>query len=317
MRPHRGSSHNGVAGPSEQPAGSAHPNVQAPADASRLPMTLPRLLEKKRLGEPIVMVTAYDFPSARAAEAAGVDLVLVGDSGAMTVLGYPSTVAVELDELLVLARATRRGLHNPFLVGDLPFGSYEISDEQAVTTAFRFIKDAGCDAVKLEGGGPVSAARARAIVAAGIPVMGHVGLTPQTSTALGGYRAQGRTANAAARIAREALALVDAGCFALVFEAIPSAVAAEIMPRIEVPVIGIGAGAATDGQVLVFHDLLGIREGLGARFVKRYASLQDEMAAGVAAFAEDVRTRRYPGPEHGYSIDEAELDAFRAELASG
>jgi 3-methyl-2-oxobutanoate hydroxymethyltransferase len=294
---------------------SAHPNVQALADASRLPMTLPRLLDKKRLGEPIVMVTAYDFPSARAAEEAGVDLVLVGDSGAMTVLGYPSTVAVELEELLVLARATRRGLRTPFLVGDLPFGSYEVSDEQAVQTAFRFVKEAGCDAVKLEGGGEVSVARARAIAQAGISVMGHVGLTPQTSTALGGYRAQGRTAAAAQRIAREALALQAAGCFAVVFEAIPSAVAAEVMPRMEVPVIGIGAGPATDGQVLVFHDLLGIREGLGARFVKRYASLQDEMAAGVAAYAEDVRTGRYPAPEHGYSIDDAELEAFRAALA--
>jgi 3-methyl-2-oxobutanoate hydroxymethyltransferase len=293
---------------------SAHPNLHAPADASRLPMTLPRLLDKKRLGEPIVMVTAYDFPSARAAEAAGVDLVLVGDSGAMTVLGYPSTVAVELDEILVLACAARRGLSRPFLVGDLPFGSYEISDEQAVATALRFVKRAGCDAVKLEGGGPVPVARARAIVQAGIPVMGHVGLTPQTSTALGGYRAQGRTAQAAARIAREALALQEAGCFALVFEAIPSAVAAVLMAHMEVPVIGIGAGPATDGQVLVFHDLLGIREGLGARFVKRYASLQDEMVAGVAAYAADVRSRRYPAPEHGYSIDEAELRAFRAEL---
>jgi 3-methyl-2-oxobutanoate hydroxymethyltransferase len=293
---------------------SAHPSLQAPADASRLPMTLPRLLDKKRLGEPIVMVTAYDFPSARAAEAAGVDLVLVGDSGAMTVLGYPSTVAVELDELLVLARAARRGLTTPFLVGDLPFGSYEVSDEQAVRTAFRFVKEAGCDAVKLEGGGPVPVARARAIVQAGIPVMGHVGLTPQTSTALGGYRAQGRTAQAAGRIAAEALALQDAGCVSLVFEAIPSAVAAELMTRMEVPVIGIGAGPATDGQVLVFHDLLGIREGLGARFVKRYASLQDEMAAGVGAYAEDVRARRYPAPEHGYAIDEEELAAFRVAL---
>ena len=295
---------------------SAHPNTQPPADASRLPMTLPRLFEKKRLGEPIVMVTAYDFPSARAAEAAGVDLVLVGDSGAMTVLGYPSNIGVALDEMLVLARATRRGLRNPFLIGDLPFGSYEVSDEQAVQTALRFVKEAGCDAVKLEGGGAVSVARARAITQAGIPVMGHVGLTPQTSTALGGYRAQGRTASAASRIAGEALALQEAGCFSLVFEAIPSAVAAELMPLIEIPVIGIGAGSATDGQVLVFHDLLGIREGLGARFVKRYASLQDEMAAGVSAYADDVRTGRYPGPEHGYSIEEPELEALREALAT-
>jgi 3-methyl-2-oxobutanoate hydroxymethyltransferase len=291
-------------------------NVNVPADASRLPVTLPRLAEKKRLGEPIVMVTAYDYPSARAAEVAGVDLVLVGDSGAMTVLGYPSTVPVSLDELLMLAGAVRRGLRTPFLVGDLPFGSYEVSDEQAVTTAVRFVKEAGCDAVKLEGGGETSVARARAIVNAGIPVMGHVGLTPQTSTALGGYRAQGRSAAAAARIAREALALQDAGCFSLVFEAIPSAVAEELMPRIAVPVIGIGAGPATDGQVLVFHDLLGIRDGLGARFVKRYASLQDEMVSGVAAYADDVRTRRYPAPEHGYSIDPEELAAFREELES-
>src|SRR3954466_3677484 len=227
---------------------SAHPqHLTVPADASRLPMTLPRLLDKRDLGQPIVMVTAYDFPSARAAEAAGVDLVLVGDSGAMTVLGYDSTVPVTLEELLVLARAVRRGLRTPFMVGDLPFGSYEVSDEQAVQTAFHFVKEAGCDAVKLEGGGPVSVARARAIVQAGIPVMGHVGLTPQTSTALGGYKAQGRNAAAAARIAREAVALQEAGCSAIVFEAIPWAVAEAIMPRMEIPVIGIGAGPATDG----------------------------------------------------------------------
>jgi 3-methyl-2-oxobutanoate hydroxymethyltransferase len=280
----------------------------------RLPVTLPRLADMRRHGEPIVMVTAYDFPSARAAEAAGVDIVLVGDSGAMTVLGYPSTVAVSLDEMLMLAKAVRRGLRTPLLVGDLTFGSYEASDEQAVRSALRFVKEAGCDAVKLEGGGPVPAARARAITGAGIPVMGHVGLTPQTATALGGYRAQGRSADAAARIAGEALALQDAGCFSLVFEAIPSDVAAELMGRLEIPVIGIGAGPATDGQVLVFHDLLGIREGLGARFVKRYANLQDEMVAGVAAFAADVRTRRYPEPQHGYAIDQDELSSFRERL---
>ena len=290
-------------------------NMPVPSDASTLPMTLPRLQEKKRMGEPIVMVTAYDYPSALAAEGAGVDLVLIGDSGAMTVLGYPSTVAVELDELLVLARAVRRGLKTPFLVGDLPFGSYEVSDEQAVQTAMRFVKEAGCDAVKLEGGGETPVARARAIVRAGIPVMGHVGLTPQTSTALGGYKAQGRSAAAANRIAREALALQDAGCFSLVFEAIPSAVAQELMPHLSVPVIGIGAGPSVDGQVLVFHDLLGIREGLGARFVKRYANLLDDMVAGVAAYTRDVRDRTYPGPEHGYSIDESELADFRATLA--
>jgi 3-methyl-2-oxobutanoate hydroxymethyltransferase len=293
---------------------SSHPPVQSPADPVRLPMTLPLLIEKKRLAEPIVMVTAYDYPSARAAEAAGVDLVLVGDSAATTVLGHTATTPVELDEMLVLARAVRRGLHTPLLIGDLPFGSYEVSDEQAITTAMRMVKEAGCEVVKLEGGGDASVSRARAIVAAGIPVMGHVGLTPQTSTALGGWKAQGRTARAAARIASEALALQHAGCFALVFEAIPAAVSEELMPLIEIPVIGIGAGPATDGQVLVFHDLLGIRDGLGPRFVKRYANLQQEMNAGVAAFAEDVRTRRYPAPEHTYSIKPEELAELHALL---
>jgi 3-methyl-2-oxobutanoate hydroxymethyltransferase len=278
-------------------------------------MTLPLLHEKKRLGDPIVMVTAYDYPSARAAEFAGVDLVLVGDSAATTVLGFSATTPVELTDMLVLARAARRGLRTPLLIGDLPFGSYEVSDEQAVTTAMRMVKEAGCDCVKLEGGGETSASRARAIVSAGIPVMGHVGLTPQTSTALGGWKAQGRTASAAARIGHEALALQDAGCFAIVFEAIPSAVTEELMPLIEVPVIGIGAGPATDGQVLVFHDLLGIRDGLGPRFVKRYANLQQEMNDGVAAYAEDVRTRRYPGPEHTYKIDAGELDGLRSALS--
>jgi 3-methyl-2-oxobutanoate hydroxymethyltransferase len=297
---------------------SSQPAIQAPIDrvppADRLPMTLPLLMEKKRLGEPIVMVTAYDYPSARAAEAAGVDLVLVGDSAATTVLGFNATTPVELEDMLVLTRAVRRGLRTPLLIGDLPFGSYEVSDEQAITTAMRMVKDGGCEVVKLEGGGEASVSRAHAIVGAGIPVMGHVGLTPQTSTALGGWKAQGRTAAAAARIASEALALQNAGCFALVFEAIPSAVTDELMPRIEIPVIGIGAGAATDGQVLVFHDLLGIRDGLGPRFVKRYANLQQEMNAGVTAYAEDVRMRRYPGPEHTYKIDPGELAELRALL---
>ncbi len=294
---------------------SSHPAIRTPADPVRLPMTLPLLAERKRLGEPIVMVTAYDYPSARAAEAAGVDLVLVGDSAATTVLGYTATTPVELTDMLVLTRAVSRGLSTPLLIGDLPFGSYEISDEQAIATAMRMVKEGGCEVVKLEGGGEAPASRARAIVGAGIPVMGHVGLTPQTSTALGGWKAQGRNARAAARIAAEAIALQEAGCFAIVFEAIPSAVTEELMGLIEVPVIGIGAGPATDGQVLVFHDLLGIRDGLGPRFVKRYANLQQEMNEGVSAFAEDVRLRRYPAPEHTYSIDPAELGELQELLA--
>ena len=293
---------------------SATPHLPVPKSLDEpVPMTLPRLAEKKRLGEPIVMVTAYDYPSAQVAQEAGVDVVLVGDSGAMTVLGYPSTVPVSVDEMLILASAVRRGLSTPLLVGDLPFGSYEASDEQAIATAQRFVKEAGCDAVKLEGGG-TSAERARAIVQAGIPVMGHVGLTPQTATALGGYRAQGRTSDRALQVAHDALALQAAGCFSIVFEAIPAAVAAELVARLEVPVIGIGAGPATDGQVLVFHDLLGIYDGHAPRFAKRYQEIKAQMVAGIAEYTREVRSRSFPGPEHTYSIDDEELNRFRAAL---
>ncbi len=282
---------------------------------ARPPVTIPQLSSLKAAGTPIVMVTAYDHPSARAAEAAAVDIVLVGDSGAMTVLGYPSTVAVSVEEMLMLTAAARRGTTTALLVADLPFGSYESSDQQAVATAVRFIKEAGADGVKLEGGGPMSVQRAAALVGAGVPVMGHVGLTPQTAIALGGYRAQGRSAESAVSIARGALALQAAGCFSIVFEAVPSDFTAALMPRMSVPVIGIGAGGDTDGQVLVFHDLLGIRDGHGAKFVKRYAELQSEMNAGVSAYAADVRARGYPTPEHGYRIEPGELTRFTELLA--
>jgi 3-methyl-2-oxobutanoate hydroxymethyltransferase len=278
----------------------SHRPTQRPA------VSLTTLAEKKALGEPIVMVTAYDFPSAQVAEEAGVDVVLVGDSGAMTVLGHPSTVPVTTEELLMLAKAVRRGLATPLMIGDMPFGSYEASNEEAIHSAQRFIKEAGCDAVKIERGG-TSVERARALVGAGIPVMGHVGLTPQTPTALGGYRSQGRTAERALAVLHDALALQEAGCFAIVFEAIPSALTEAIMPRMEVPVIGIGAGAAADGQVLVFHDLLGIYSGHAARFVKRYASVRDEMIRGVSDFADEVRARKYPEEEHGYTMAPDEI----------
>jgi 3-methyl-2-oxobutanoate hydroxymethyltransferase len=298
---------------------SATPHSPVPQHLDApLPVTLPRLAEKRRLGEPIVMITAYDYPSAQIAEDAGVDVVLVGDSGAMTVLGYPSTVPVSTDEMLMLAAAVRRGLKTPLLVGDLPFGSYEASDEQAISTAQRFVKEAGCDAVKLERGG-TSVDRARAIVESGIPVMGHVGLTPQTATALGGYKAQGRTATRALEVARDALALQEAGCFSIVFEAIPDALARELMQTLEVPVIGIGAGASTDGQVLVFHDLLGMfstSTGHAPRFAKRYADARSVMVAGVAEYAAEVRAGTFPGPEHVYSIDDEELSQFRARFAA-
>ena len=282
--------------------------------AKRPAVTLSRLAEKKALGEPIAMVTAYDYPSAQVAEAAGVDMVLVGDSGAMTVLGYPSTVPVSVDEMIMLSAAARRGLTTPLLVGDLPFGSYEASNEQAIATAQRFVKEAGCDAVKLERGG-TSVERAAAIAGAGIPVMGHVGLTPQTATALGGYRSQGRTADRALDVVRDALALQEAGCFAVVFEAVPTALTELAMPRIEIPVIGIGAGPATDGQVLVFHDLLGIYDGHAPRFVKRYGNVRQAMIDGLAAYTADVRERRYPEPEHGYTMAPDETARLRDLLA--
>jgi 3-methyl-2-oxobutanoate hydroxymethyltransferase len=287
------------------PPRSDEPEVQA-----RRPVTLTKLGEMRALGEPIVMVTAYDHPSAQAAEAAGVDVVLVGDSAANNVLGYADTLPVTVDELLMLAAAVRRGLRAPLLVGDLPFGSYEASDEQAIATAHRFVKQAGCDAVKVEG----SAERARAIVRAGVPVMGHVGLTPQTATALGGYRAQGRTAERAKAVLDEALELQAAGCFAIVFEAIPADVTDVIMGQMDIPVIGIGAGASTDGQVLVLHDLLGIHGDFQPKFVKRYADVRGEMLRGLEAYAEDVRTRAFPGPQHAYGIAPEELTRLKQQL---
>jgi 3-methyl-2-oxobutanoate hydroxymethyltransferase len=280
----------------------------SPADGK--PMTVPRLAEMKLNAEPIVMITAYDFPSAEIAEAAGVDLVLVGDTAAMTVLGHSSTTPVSMDEMLVLAKAVRRGLKTPLLIGDLPFGSYELSNQQAVETSLRYVKEAGCDVVKLERGG-ASVERARAIVRAGIPVMGHVGLTPQTATALGGFRAQGKTADQAVKIAEEALALQAAGCFAIVFEAVPAALSEVLVPQLSVPVIGIGAGPATDGQVLVWHDLLGIYGGHTPKFVKPYAELRSEMLRAVGEYASEVRERSFPRAEHTYSIEPDELEAFR------
>jgi 3-methyl-2-oxobutanoate hydroxymethyltransferase len=288
--------------------------VSTPPHDQRKRVTLTKLAEMRALGEPIVMITAYDHPSALVVEQAGVDIVLVGDSAANNVLGYADTVPVTVEELLMLTRAVRRGLRAPLLVGDLPFGSYEASDALAIETAQRFVKEAGCDAVKLEGGG-ASAERARAIVRAGVPVMGHVGLTPQTATMLGGYRAQGRTSARARQVLDDALALQEAGCFAIVFEAIPAEVTDALMEHMEIPVIGIGAGASTDGQVLVLHDLLAIHDDFKPKFAKRFAAVKEEMLRGVEAYAEEVRTRRFPGPEHTYGIAPEELERFRAELA--
>ena len=279
----------------------------------RVAMSLPRLFEMKENGEPIVMVTAYDYPSASVAEAAGVDLVLVGDSAANVVLGYERTDLVSMDEMIVLGKAVRRGLKTPLMIGDMPMGSYESSNELAIQSAQRLVKETGCQVVKLEAGG-VSVERARAIVRAGIPVMGHIGLTPQTATALGGYKAQGKTAKSAIQLCEDALALQSVGCFAIVFEAVPADITEAIVERLEVPTIGIGAGPATSGQVLVFHDLLGITTGHMAKFVKRYADIHEEMVAAVGRYGDEVRGRVFPGPEHGYAVDPDELAEFRRYL---
>lgn len=281
--------------------------------ADRVAMSLPRLAEMKENGEPIVMVTAYDYPSATVAEAAGADLVLVGDSAANVVLGYPRTELVSMEEMIVLGKAVRRGLKTPLMVGDMPMGSYEASNELAIESAQRMVKETGCQTVKLEAGG-VSVERARAIIRAGIPVMGHVGLTPQTATALGGYKAQGKTAKAAVKLMEEVLALQSVGCFAVVIEAVPAEIAAAIAARVEVPTIGIGAGPATSGQVLVFHDLLGITTGHMAKFVKRYADVHETMVEAVSNYRDEVRAGTFPGPEHVYAVDQAELEEFHRYL---
>jgi 3-methyl-2-oxobutanoate hydroxymethyltransferase len=285
----------------------------APPPAGRPPVNLPLLTEMKEAGEPIVMVTAYDYPSAMVAEEAGVDIVLVGDSAAMVVLGYPGTEPVSMEEMIVLGKAVRRGLKTPLMVGDMPMGSYESSNELAVQNAQRLVKETGCQTVKLEAGG-VAVERARAIVRSGIPVMGHVGLTPQTATALGGYKAQGKTAASAIQLCEDALALQSVGCFAIVFEAIPAAIMEAIAAKLQVPSIGIGAGPSTSGQVLVFHDLLGITTGHMAKFVKRYANVHETMVEAVEKYGEEVRSRHFPEPDHVYSVEPTELDEFRRYL---
>ncbi len=286
------------------------PRYAAP---DRTKLTLTELAEMKERRQPIVMVTAYDAPSGRLADAAGVDVVLVGDSAAMTVLGHDSTVPATMEELLVLTRAVTRGAHRPLVVADMPFGSFQVSDESALENAIRFVKEAQADAVKLEGAGP-SLSRARAIVGAGIPVMAHIGLTPQSATALGGFKAQGRTAEQARRLVDEALALEQAGCFSLVLEAVPAPVAARITELLSIPTIGIGAGVGCDGQVLVWHDLLGLYDGHSPRFVKRYADLATEIQRALVAYAADVREHRFPAEQHTYAMPEDELAAFEEAL---
>jgi 3-methyl-2-oxobutanoate hydroxymethyltransferase len=283
-----------------------------PRTAGKLP--LPDLVEMKRSGDKIVMVTAYDAPGGRLADAAGIDLILVGDTAAMVVLGHESTVPVTMDEMLFLTGSVSRAAKRPLVIGDMPFGTYEASDEEAVHNAVRYVKEGGADVVKLEGAGP-SLSRVRAITGAGIGVMGHIGLTPQSATVLGGFKAQGRTAEQARQLYEDALALEGAGCFAIVLEAVPASVAARITDALRIPTIGIGAGGGCDGQVLVFHDLLGLYEGRAPRFVKRYADLATEIRGALESYAADVRGGRFPEEQHTYSIPDDELAEFEAALA--
>jgi 3-methyl-2-oxobutanoate hydroxymethyltransferase len=281
--------------------------------AGKLP--LPELVDMKRRGERIVMVTAYDAPGARFAEDAGIDLLLVGDTAAMVVLGHEgTTVPVTVDEMLFLTRSVSRAARRPIVVADMPFGSYQVSDEDAVRNAIRFVKEAGADVVKLEGAGP-SLSRIGAIVGAGIPVMGHIGLTPQSKTMLGGFRTQGRTTQQALELVGQARELEAAGCFSIVLEAIPTPVAARITERLSIPTLGIGAGPACDGQVLVYHDLLGLSEGHLPRFVKRYASLSREIRDALEAYAGEVRSGAFPDAEHAYEMSPEELALFEQALA--
>jgi 3-methyl-2-oxobutanoate hydroxymethyltransferase len=276
-------------------------------------LPLPELVEMKRRGEKIVMVTAYDAPGARFAEDAGVDAILVGDTAAMVVLGHQgTTVPVTMEEMLFLTRTVARSVRRPIVIGDMPFGSYQVSDEEAVANAIRFVKEARADVVKLEGAGP-SLSRIRAIVDAGIPVMGHIGLTPQSATMLGGFKTQGRTAAKAQRLLEEARALEESGCFAIVLEAVPSPVAGRITKAVGVPTIGIGAGASCDGQVLVYHDLLGLSEGHLPRFVKRYANISREIRDALEAYATEVRSGAFPSEEYAYAMDADELAAFERD----
>jgi 3-methyl-2-oxobutanoate hydroxymethyltransferase len=288
---------------------STRPRTPAPATPAPGKLPLTELTEMKQRGQKIVMVTAYDAPSGRLADAAGVDIILVGDSAAMTVFGHASTVPASMEEMLMLTRAVTRGAVRPLIVADMPFGSFQVSDEDAVANAIRFVKEAGADAVKIEGAGPMLS-RARALVGAGIPVMGHVGLTPQSATMLGGFRAQGRSAEQAERLLTDAVALEQAGCFSVVLECVPPEVASHVTETLRVPTIGIGAGAACDGQVLVWHDLLGLYDGRSPRFVKQYAELAGVMRDALETYAADVRTGAFPAEEHTYAISDEELALF-------
>jgi 3-methyl-2-oxobutanoate hydroxymethyltransferase len=259
------------------------------------------------------MLTAYDYPTALAMDQAGVDAILVGDSLAMVVLGYENTLPVTMEEMLHHSRAVARGAKSALLIGDMPFMSYQVSEEEATRNAGRFLQQGGMDAVKLEGGRERAGA-VRRITSAGIPVMGHIGLTPQSINQLGGFRAQGKTAIAARRLVEDALILEEAGCFSLVLESVPARLAELISKKISIPTIGIGAGVGCDGQVLVTHDLLGLFDRFTPRFVKKYADFHHEMQRAFTDYIEDVETKRFPAQEHTVEMDDKEWDALLSDI---
>jgi 3-methyl-2-oxobutanoate hydroxymethyltransferase len=279
-------------------------------------VTFATLTAMRDRGERAVFVTAYDYPTAVFADRAGVDMLLVGDSAAMTMLGHASTVSITLDEMLVFTRAVCRGAKRPFVVGDLPFLSYQASDEDAVRSAGAFIA-AGCDAVKCEGGARV-ARRVRATTDAGIAVMGHLGLTPQSLGQLGGYRVQGKTLAAVEQLLADALALQEAGAFAVLLEAVPAEAAAFVRERLDILVYGIGAGPHVDGQLVISHDILGNFVGdIRPKFIRRYADLDLEITGAFKSYAADVRAGRFPAPEHCYAIDPEQEAQIRAARRNG
>lgn len=270
-------------------------------------VTLARLQEKKNKGEKITMMTAYDYSSATLVDQAGIDTILVGDSLGNVMLGYDSTVPVTMDEMIHHCRAVSRGVKNGFLIGDMPFMSYQSSIERAIENAGRFLKEAYCDSVKLEGGSDM-AATVKAIVKAGIPVCGHIGLTPQTATMLGGYKVQGKDAESAKRLLQSARNLEEAGAFMIVFECIPDSLAARITRELRIPTIGIGAGKDCDGQVLVYHDLLGLYERFTPKFVKKYLELAPMIKEALTRYKTEVEDGTFPGPEHVFKMDQEEAD---------
>jgi len=276
-------------------------------------VTAVTLATKKRRGELITMLTAYDYPTALALDHAGIDSILVGDSLGMVVLGYETTLSVTMEDMLHHCKAVSRGARRAHLIGDMPFMSYQASAAEALRNAGRFLQEAGMDSVKLEGGRNV-ASTIGGIVAAGIPVMGHLGLTPQSIRKLGGWKVQGTSADAARRIVEDAHILENAGCYAVILEAIPDRVAEVITQRLHIPVIGIGAGADCDGQVLVSNDLLGSFDRFTPRFARKYADLRAVMEQAFRSYVDDVTSHRFPAAEHSYHISDEEFEALMQDL---